>query len=65
MVPRPSIPSLPSEFEVQSNTCRVESDDGSQAFQVLIACTGVVFCLCLLMLFCWVVLLIQCNHEYH
>ena len=55
----------PSEFEGLSNNSRMESDDGSQAFQVLIAHMDIVFCLCLLMLFHWIVLLIQHNHEYH
>ena len=34
--PRFSIPSLPSDFEEQSDDSRMESNDGSQAFQVVI-----------------------------
>ena len=63
--PGSSILSIPSEFEGQSNNSRMESDDGLQAFQVLIACMGIVLCLCLFVLFCWLVLLIQCNLKNH
>ena len=62
--PELSIPSIPSELEGQSDNSRMKSNNRSQAFQVLNACTDIVFCLCLLMLFCWVILLIQCNYEY-
>ena len=50
-----SNPSLPSEFEGQSDNSRMEIDSESQAFQVLTTCLDILLCLCLLMLSCWVV----------
>ena len=55
LCPGSSIPSLPSEFEGQSDNSRMESEGMSQAFQVLVACMDIMLSLCFLMLFHWVV----------